>query len=667
MKVFYVLALLTIGAQATAQTNLSWAKQFGNSGITDGSVLQLDSAGNSYMAGVYPSDITFGNITLNASGGESSFITKFAPNGDAIWATKCRRIGGFQDKDNPEKIAIDNLGNLYVTGIYLSGATIGSISIPGNAGYFIAKLNAAGTALWIRVISSPDNINAATISIYINHSQQICMAGLYNSAITFDATHTLLNTESNTLTDAFLAKYDANGNVISAVELGTLNKKTVNTNSGYEPELFRTDIKGNLYRVIKRTFSLKKYNPDGALLLTKTLAVTGTIIFWDMTADPSGNIFLCSWFEGTVSLEGESINTQKGGFFTKLDPAGNLLWNHTEQTMQNDAYYKIKTDAIGNVYVSGANALSTTLVRLLMAKYDNNGTLIWDQSIYPRNADNTLSGEANQSNMVLAKDGGNALFMGYYQKYIRFSDDAVFTSPATTGRIVLAQYGLCNNITAPVISSNAGTAFCEGANIKLSSTPAQEYLWSNGDTTADITVTTPGDYQVISITHGECFAKSASIHIDKHPSPDQTLTKKGASLIANESNATYQWLDCSNNALLKNQTGQRFNPTVSGNYAVTITDKNGCTITSACDSVTISEAIQGEDQPGIMLYPNPAESEITLLTSRTIKSIVIFNITGQKVLETTEKQINISVLPAGTYILLAEISTGIWKGKFVKQ
>lgn len=669
MKLLYVTFLFFIGMGTTiAQTKLSWAKEFGNSDISNGNVLQLDDAGNSYMAGAYPSSgITFGNIVLSGAGNESRFITKSDRDGNTIWATRLTRTGGFQDQVNPEKIAVDVLGNVYVTGFYLSGATVGNLTIPGSYGYFIAKLNTAGSAEWIKTITSADNISDGNISIYLNARQQISIAGLYNSSITFDGTHTLLNTGDNTLTDAFLAKYDANGNVISAVELGILNKSPIPAGGNYEPETFRTDSKGNLYRLTKRSYSIIKYNNDGIPLMTKTLAVTGTLTLWDMTADASGNIFLCILPQGTISLEGESINNTSGGIFTKLDSSGNLKWNHTQQTMNGDAYYKIKTDAIGNLYVSGANANHTTLIRLLMAKYDNNGTLIWDQSIYAQNADNTVFGEANPGNLVLSNTDGNVLFMGFYKKYIRFSDTVAFTSPATTGRIFLAQYGFCTSITAPVISSEGNPSFCKGGQVVLSSTPAQEYLWSNGDTTATITVTTPGDYHVFSIKDRECFTKSASIHINELPAPDSTLTRKKSLLIANATNATYQWRNCSDNEPIANQTTQYFIPAVKGNYAVTITDINGCKITSACDSVTEAGTGQPAEQNGITLYPNPAESDITLFTGRVIKAIMIYNVTGQKVLETTEKKINVSQLAAGTYFLVAETSSGIWRGKFIRK
>lgn len=54
----------------------------------------------------------------------------------------------------------------------------------------------------------------------------------------------------------------------------------------------------------------------------------------------------------------------------------------------------------------------------------------------------------------------------------------------------------------PVISANSPTAVCPGEPVQISSTAASSYLWSNGDTTQTITVTTPGVYSVT--TSGVC-------------------------------------------------------------------------------------------------------------------------------------------------------------------
>jgi hypothetical protein len=66
--------------------------------------------------------------------------------------------------------------------------------------------------------------------------------------------------------------------------------------------------------------------------------------------------------------------------------------------------------------------------------------------------------------------------------------------------------------------------------------------------------------------------------------------------------ATYQWLDCGNaNAIIPNATAQTYTPTLTGSYAVKITNSNGCTATSACIGVLICNVNDGIDLNGITL------------------------------------------------------------------
>lgn len=71
--------------------------------------------------------------------------------------------------------------------------------------------------------------------------------------------------------------------------------------------------------------------------------------------------------------------------------------------------------------------------------------------------------------------------------------------------------------------------------------------------------------------------------------PTASLTLNGTTLTANlVAGATYQWLDCGNaNAIIPNATAQTYIPTVTGSYAVKITNSGGCTATSACTEVLV--------------------------------------------------------------------------------
>jgi hypothetical protein len=128
--------------------NVLWAKNAVGLNIADASSVTVDAAENSYITGGFgPSTITFGFITLSATGTEDIFVAKYDPGGNVIWAKS--DAGSVGDESGGLSIALDTLGNTYITGCfgnetYNGGDTItfGTTSLT-NAGWsntFIAKL-----------------------------------------------------------------------------------------------------------------------------------------------------------------------------------------------------------------------------------------------------------------------------------------------------------------------------------------------------------------------------------------------------------------------------------------------------------------------------------------------------------------------------------------------
>ena len=153
---------------------------------------------------------------------------------------------------------------------------------------------------------------------------------------------------------------------------------------------------------------------------------------------------------------------------------------------------------------------------------------------------------------------------------------------------------------------------------------------------------------------------------------DSTVTVEGDSLIANEENATYQWVDCDNgNAPISGATGQVFVPATSGNYAVQVT-VNGCTKTSKCFPV-IPSSLSSLALKNIQIFPNPTQGNIVVDLNKTYQEITIgvLAING-KVLDTQSFShtdlVHFDINnPAGFYILKIEADGGIYYHKVLKK
>lgn len=136
----------------------------------------------------------------------------------------------------------------------------------------------------------------------------------------------------------------------------------------------------------------------------------------------------------------------------------------------------------------------------------------------------------------------------------------------------------------PTINLSGPAEFCDGDSVILTASNAVTYLWSTGETTESIVVTTSGDYSVSVVDQNGCEGESADVTITvyQNPQPEiaasDTVTCDGQSitLVSSEAEA-YSWSTGANS--------QQIDVTVSGVYTVTVTDINGC---MGADSVEIT-------------------------------------------------------------------------------
>ncbi len=97
---------------------------------------------------------------------------------------------------------------------------------------------------------------------------------------------------------------------------------------------------------------------------------------------------------------------------------------------------------------------------------------------------------------------------------------------------------------------------------------------------------------------------------------DTTVVVSGDTLTVQQSNATYQWLDCNNNmSPISGATAQSYVATASGSYAVQVTYM-GCVATSGCHVVVMSGLAEVERTFGMKVYPNPTRGTLYVETDR---------------------------------------------------
>jgi len=149
---------------------------------------------------------------------------------------------------------------------------------------------------------------------------------------------------------------------------------------------------------------------------------------------------------------------------------------------------------------------------------------------------------------------------------------------------------------------------------------------------------------------------------------DTSATINVFTITSNASGAAYQWIDCNNgNAVIPGETNQSFTATVSGLYAVIVTE-NGCSDTSSCYNVTITAIIENTVGNILFVYPNPCNGNFFVIANEAKKChLEIYDVLGNLIfsteLRTTNTEVDLQSKPKGIYFvkLIAEDKTCLQK------
>jgi gliding motility-associated-like protein len=153
-----------------------------------------------------------------------------------------------------------------------------------------------------------------------------------------------------------------------------------------------------------------------------------------------------------------------------------------------------------------------------------------------------------------------------------------------------------NALPVATVTASGVTTFCAGGSVTLSAPAGMTYAWSTGESTQSIVVITSGSYPVTITDANGCSASSAPVVVTVNALPAVSIASVGSTtfcaggsvtLIAPlNSSYTYAW----NNGAgaIAGASNNTYVATTTGSYALTVTDANGCTSTSAAIPVTVN-------------------------------------------------------------------------------
>jgi hypothetical protein len=182
-----------------------------------------------------------------------------------------------------------------------------------------------------------------------------------------------------------------------------------------------------------------------------------------------------------------------------------------------------------------------------------------------------------------------------------------------------------NNPTVTIQASE--NPVCAKTPITLTANGGNLYTWSDGIINGQSFVPSGNKTYTVTVSNEKGCSDTASIKIEIKPLPNVEITKNKTVLTATLSGANYQWINCNNKTIIAGATNQSYTAVSNGNYAVIIT-QNGCRDTSTCINVN-SVGIIENDYRTFNIYPNPATSQLNIISNSIIKTVFIYNVTGQ--------------------------------------
>lgn len=225
------------------------------------------------------------------------------------------------------------------------------------------------------------------------------------------------------------------------------------------------------------------------------------------------------------------------------------------------------------------------------------------------------------------------------------------------------------------------TVICDGSSIILDAgqQPAGSvFIWSNGAVTRQVAVNQPGSYSVIVQSLQGCLSYD-TVTITQNPQlivGDFGIIDLGGNNFkftpVNMENVTnYHW-DFGDGDTLNVSTNapQTHHYVETGTYAVSLTVGNACGATPINKQIYVqpTTGIEGVEslERAVKVYPNPARDKVKIVLPDNIRinKIVVYNVIGQKVYESTVEngyvaEIDLKSIGSGVYNIQVYTESGV--------
>lgn len=379
--------------------------------------VKTDEDGNIYVTGFFTGKLTAGPDVLHAVEREF-FLIKYDSNGTALWGRQSVQQGSHSTSNGGRSIALDSLGNVWVTGEITTSALFEStlveaespnVSLTNPWDIFIAKYDPNGNLLWIKNGGHRTSVNGSggppgVRDLTITSNGQVYMVGFFHDNLEFG---NLAVSGHNDESFAFVARFDQNG-VAQWIQHGGGGIVGIGLTMG-----MWIDAQENIYSLIQTSGDGGLY--DGTwynerVLLTKMdnsgqwqwiMPLGGNITGGTITGDNDGNVYATYHFFDSITIGNNTLYTPDNGsdlLVLKADVNGNEIWTEHFGGTYSEFAHDMTIDLDSNLIVGGRFRGSLDLGNFpltsaatgwpdddcFLFKLDRDGNVLWSDKIGTR-------------------------------------------------------------------------------------------------------------------------------------------------------------------------------------------------------------------------------------------------------------------------------------------
>ncbi len=709
-----LFAIILCSGKLLAQ-QFEWVKTFGSVGDFYGSyayATTADDSGNVYTASLFAAQKTFNTVngptTLASTGSWDVLILKQNTDGDVLWA---KGFGG-SSTDEVHAIAVDDSGNVFVTGGFWSGTMdldpgpdTNWVVSKGGYDIFIVKLDKNGDYVWGRTVGGPDSDwgNAIAVSsggdVYITGSFRYLNST--SGDVDFDPGPGVSNLTTKGGADVFLLKLDAAGDFVWAKSWGNSSTATGESDNGVSVTL---DMSGNVY-VTGAFFNTVDFDPGsgthsltskgGSDMFISKLTAQGDFIWANTTggngsdwgscikADKYHGIYVMGQFTDQMNvklLSGNTTITSKGEadvIYYKLDTLGNIIWTkqlggtgaESARDMDiDDAGYVFSAGLYNNTidFDAGSGIPSITTIGgsdMFIVKMNSAGVYQWAKSI---------GGSSNWDDMhgIAVDNRGGIYVAGGFPGTVDF-DPGPGTQNATaigSWDIFVLKFFECIKAVAPA-TINGADSVCFYSPYTYTVSPvagALSYTWTLPDgwvgssVTNSIDVVTDNEGGVISVLANGVCDTSSSVEFEISASiPEVDIRVDSFELSTTNADYYKSWQWYLNDQPIDGADKATYIVTENGNYSVVVSAK-GCYDTAyySVSNVGIHDKGYNGKRTAINVFPNPATDYVQIKASINDMEMILIGIDGRVLMQTKNPRISLRTLTKGIYLLQIRDNSG---------